>query len=76
MGQVTIYLDQDTEQKLQAFLEGSNVSKSKWISSLIREKIVAEWPERIKELSGAWKDFPEENDLRKDLGSDLPREYW
>ncbi len=29
MGQVTIYLDPETERKLQTFLEGTKISKSK-----------------------------------------------
>jgi hypothetical protein len=76
MGQVTIYLDPETERKLQAFLEGAKTSKSKWISSLIKEKTSSEWPERIKKLAGAWKDFPEADELRREFDSDLPREPW
>lgn len=76
MGQVTIYLDPETERKLQTFLEGTKISKSKWISLLIKKKTSAEWPERIKRLAGAWKDFPEADELRQDLGSDIPREPW
>ncbi len=74
MGQVTIYLDPETERKLKAFLEGNNISKSKWISSLIREKTSNEWPEEIKRLAGAWNEFPEAEELRQDLGPDFPRE--
>ncbi|MFO7802190.1 MAG: CopG family transcriptional regulator [Desulfovermiculus sp.] len=58
MGQVTIYLDPETERKLQAFLEGRKISKSKWISSLIKEKTSAEWPERIKRLARGLEGFP------------------
>ncbi|EFI33182.1 conserved hypothetical protein [Desulfonatronospira thiodismutans ASO3-1] len=74
MGQMTIYLDPETEQKLKAFLEGSNISKSKWIASLIREQTSREWPEKIKRLAGAWNDFPEAEELRKDLAPDFFRE--
>jgi len=74
MGQVTIYLDQETERKLQAFLEGGNMSKSRWIASLIREKTAAEWPRSVARLAGAWQDFPDADELRSDIGSDSPRE--
>ena len=74
MGQVTIYLDQETERKLQAFLEGGNVSKSRWIASLIREKTAAEWPGSVARLAGAWQDFPDADELRSELGTDSPRE--
>lgn len=74
MGQVTIYLDQETERKLNAFLKEANVSKSNWIASLIRERTAAVWPQSVARLAGAWKDFPEAEDLRGELGSDSPRE--
>ena len=74
MGQVTIYLDAETEKKMKTFLQEAKISKSKWISSLIQQKTTSEWPERIKKLAGAWQDFPEVEQLRKDQGADVPRE--
>lgn len=35
---------------------------------------VTMWPERIKKLAGAWQEFPEVQELRKDQGADVPRE--
>lgn len=40
MGQVTIYLDDETEQKLIANAQVMNLSKSKWIAKVIQEKLV------------------------------------
>ena len=74
MGQVTIYLDPETEQKMQAMVKESGVSKSKWIANLIREKTTDVWPENIKQLAGAWKDLPTAEEIRKELGQDLERE--
>jgi hypothetical protein len=34
------------------------ISKSKWISALIREKTVSTWPETVSELADAWADMP------------------
>ena len=74
MGQVTIYLDNETESKLNAIIGDMNVSKSKWISDLIRSKTATSWPESVIKLAGAWKDLPLAEDIRKKTGSDVRRE--
>lgn len=53
MGKITIYLDDETEKKLQMAISRTSRSKSKWIRDLIREKTTATWPESIMKLSGA-----------------------
>jgi hypothetical protein len=58
MGQVTIYLDAETERKMQKIIKKRGISKSKWVSDLIKEKTVSIWPETITELAGAWADMP------------------
>ena len=74
MGQVTIYLDPETERKMQTMVKQSGMSKSKWVANLIREKTTDVWPENIKQLAGAWKDLPSAEEIRKELGQDLERE--
>ncbi len=74
MSQVTIYLDEQTEKKLQQAVKQSGLSKSQWISRLIREKTASEWPEGVREMVGEWQDVPEQSDLRDSEGKDLPRE--
>jgi hypothetical protein len=74
MGQITIYLDNETEKKMQNMIKKSGVSKSKWIAGLIREKTAETWPQSVKELAGSWSDFPNAEDIRKNLGKDVGRE--
>jgi hypothetical protein len=74
MGQVTIYIDRETEEKMILSAKAANVSKSKWVSDVIREKVATEWPASIKELAGAWKDFPTVEELRSSAGKDASRE--
>ncbi len=74
MSQVTIYLDDNTERKMNQVIEKSGVSKSRWIADLIREKTNEVWPENIKMLSGAWKDFPSVEEIRKELSDNSERE--
>ena len=74
MGQVTIYLDSETEKKMLDIVKKSGVSKSKWIADLIREKAAHTWPDHIFELAGAWKDFPTIEEIRNGLSEDAKRE--
>ena len=74
MGQVTIYLDPETENKLNNLVKKKDISKSKWIADLIREKTMSVWPENVIELAGAWADFPTAEDIRQSTGTDAHRE--
>jgi hypothetical protein len=74
MGQVTIYIDEITEKKMAAMVEESGITKSKWITRLIREKTATTWPEQVKKLAGAWDDFPTGEAIRDSEGVDARRE--
>ena len=74
MGQVTIYLDSETEKKMSTIVKKSGISKSKWISDLIKQKITTSWPENIVKLSGAWTDLATAEDIRKNMAEDADRE--
>ena len=74
MGQVTIYIDDNTEKKMLNMVEKSGISKSKWIAELIREKTATTWPENVVRLEGAWKDLPTAEELREKMGTDSTRE--
>lgn len=71
MGQVTIYLDNEIEQKMVAAAKSAHLSKSKWISKIIQEKIVNEWPQSIVEMAGTWDDFPDIERIRSYEGGDV-----
>jgi hypothetical protein len=74
MGQVTIYLDSETETKMRAVVKSTRLSQSKWIANLIEEKIKNDWPESVIQLTGAWKDFPNIEEIRRTQGTDIRRE--
>ena len=74
MGQVTIYIDDKTEKKMANMVEKSGISKSKWITELIREKTATTWPENIIRLAGAWKDLPSAEEIRAKMTEDSNRE--
>jgi len=74
MGQVTIYLDEETEKKMVANAKAMGVSKSRWIAKAIREKLVDEWPATVRALPGSWPDFPTLDELRAGRDADVERE--
>lgn len=77
MGQVTIYLDSGIEEKMKAVAKSSNLSVSKWVAGIIKEKVAAEWSPEFIELIGCWGDeFPTIEELRANSHQDCPRELW
>ena len=74
MGQVTIYLDDETEQMMVTSAEERQLSKSKWVASVIREKLTTSWPVTVTEAVGTWADFPSVETLRGRGVADKERE--
>lgn len=74
MGQVTIYLEDEIEKKMNAAVRSAQVSKSKWIAQLIKEKVINDWPQSVVDMAGSWDDFPAIDDIREIQGADSPRE--
>ncbi len=75
MGQVTIYLNNEIENKLKKAAKASKKSVSKWVAALINEKVSTEWPQNIAKLAGSWDDdFPSLDEIRSTQGIDAKRE--
>ena len=74
MGQLTLYLDSETEEKMKAAAKASGLSQSRWVAELIREKTATEWPAWVAEMVGSWSDFPSLEEIREGVPEDLPRE--
>jgi hypothetical protein len=74
MGQVTLYLDEETETRLRKAAKQEGLSVSKWVGKLIRRKTSREWPQEIADFAGTWSDFPTVDELRRDTAEDSPRE--
>jgi len=74
MGQVTIYLEDEIEIRMTKAAESAHLSKSKWVSRLISEKVANEWPQSVVDSAGSWCDFPSIESLRGSIGKDAKRE--
>jgi len=73
MSQLTLSLDQETENKLNLAAHRMGISPSQWIMRLIQEKIATQWPNEVSQLAGAWQDFPSAETLRGNSGQDTVR---
>lgn len=74
MGQVTLYMDDDTLGRMRAAADAAGLSMSAWLARLVRERTRTEWPREVVDLAGAWRDLPVAEDLRASEPADLRRE--
>ncbi|MEP6963361.1 MAG: CopG family transcriptional regulator [Acidobacteriota bacterium] len=74
MPQITIYLDEETAKMMETSARKAGLSKSKWIAEAVRTKSSGEWSQSVKDLVGAWQDFPDLDEIRKSTGTDVKRE--
>jgi hypothetical protein len=74
MPQVTLYLDEETRERLRKAAESAGLSQSRWLAELVRKETAREWPAKVHELAGAWPDFPDAEELRRRSGRDVERE--
>ncbi len=74
MGQVTIYLDDENEKRVKAAAKAAGMPVSRWLATLVEEKTCNVWPEQVRQLAGAWRDFPDLETIRQQNAKDSKRE--
>lgn len=73
MGQVTIYLDEQTEKRARASARADGLSLSRWVAERIERRARGEWPAAVRALAGAWTDLPSAEQLRRPAARDIAR---
>jgi hypothetical protein len=73
MGQVTIYLDNETEEQARSAARAEGVSLSRWVAERIQRPPRSEWPATVRALAGAWADLPSAERIRRTGAKDAPR---
>ncbi len=68
MAQVTLYLDDDVQSLMDEAVKASGLSRSRWVSELIRRQVRQQWPADILAMAGSFPDFP----LREDWAAAQP----
>lgn len=74
MGQITIYLDDATENEMKEAARSRHLSLSHWIARIIEENIRAKWPQEILNFPGSWKDDSAFGEIRTNVAIDAERE--
>jgi hypothetical protein len=64
MARVTIYLDDAAERRVRAAARKSRVSVSRWVADLVESRTRTDWPPEVRQLAGAWPDFPDLHGIR------------
>ena len=73
MAQVTLYLDDETADRLKKAAKQAGLSRSRFLARLVREKTATEWPQDVRDLVGAWQEIAPAEGLRRRLGRDARR---
>jgi hypothetical protein len=75
MAQITLYLDDAAQALVEQAAKAHGLSKSRWVSELIRKHAAQEWPQDCLRLAGQFPDFPlrEEVKVSASSGTDTPR---
>lgn len=74
MAHLTIYLNDDVEQRVRKAAKAARISVSKWVADRVTQSVQTAWPAEFLSLAGAFPDFPDAGELRKGYGEDVPRE--
>lgn len=74
MGQITIYLDNEHEQRLRKAAGDAGVPVSRWVASIIAQHTRTVWPASVREAAGSWRDAPDAASIRASEGADALRE--
>lgn len=73
MGQITLYLDEDTKARVKRAARAARKSQSQWLAELVREKTEQGWPDALKKLLGSCPAFPSAEQIRSKRGKDVTR---
>ena len=73
MGQVTIYLDDETERLAREAARAKGIPLSKWVAEKVQRGARAEWPAAVRDLAGKWTDLPSAEEIRERAGGDIAR---
>ncbi len=71
---VTLYLDEVTIKWVRRAARASGLSQSRWLAELVRERTAPQWRDAVRDLAGAWPDFPKAGRLRRSVARDIRRE--
>ena len=73
MSQITLYLDDATQALVDQAARAHGLSKSRWVTDIIRKYAAHEWPQDCLALAGRFADFPLREENPHVQPDDVPR---
>ena len=73
MAQVTLYLDDETADRLKKAAKQAGLSRSRFLARLVREATITGWPQDVKDLVGTWQEIEPAKGPRRRMGRDAGR---
>ena len=73
MSQITLYLDDATQALVDQAAKAHGLSKSRWVTDIIRKYAAHEWPQDCLALAGRFADFPLREENLAAQPEDVPR---
>ncbi|HXX23346.1 MAG TPA: CopG family transcriptional regulator [Terriglobia bacterium] len=64
MARLTIYLNDAAKRRVRAAARKSRVSVSRWVADLVESRTRTKWLAEVRQLAGAWPDFPDLHETR------------
>lgn len=58
MSQITLYVDETTQNLVEQAATASGLSKSRWVAEIIQKSAAHEWTKGFAELARRFADFP------------------
>ena len=74
MPQVTIYINNSLEEHLKSMANALGISPNELITDILERKFKYKCHPSVKQLAGAWKDFPSLEEIRENSVQDTARE--
>ena len=74
MTYITIELDDQIAQDLEAHARTEGLNAQEWVKRLVNRHIHPQWPETVRALAGVWPDFPIAEELRQGEGQNVAGE--
>lgn len=76
MSQITLYLDEETQELVERSAKAQGVSKSRWVAEIIRKHAGEAWPQDCLDLAGSFPDFPLRDEPAEPAAKDAARLEW
>jgi len=74
MAQLTVYIDDETFEKVERSARMAHISISRWVREKLSEIVATEWPDGFFDLFGSLAEGDLDRPAQPSVNTDLPRE--